>query len=80
MRRSRSGPERCAEAPSVATHRVRTVHGLNVAAGDPQLAIDDIEEFVLDIVAVNRRSEVSRGENSIAVTVPSDCSQLMFAV
>ena len=67
--------------PRQTPHRARAVHGLNVAAGDPQLAIDDVEEFVLDVVAMNRPGRSFAGaRNSIAVTAPSDCSLLIFAV
>jgi hypothetical protein len=43
-------------------HRTFATHGLRISARQPQLAFEDVEQFVLGIMAVQRRSDVPRGE------------------
>lgn len=50
------------QAPGQPNHRTFAVHCLDVAAREPQLAGEDVEELVLRFVPVQRRPEVSRGE------------------
>lgn len=61
-------------------HSAGGVHGLDVAARKPDLAVDEVEELILDVVRCSGGAKFLGARNSIAVMTPFVCSLLILAV